>query len=317
MEIVTANPDFITKLVAIGVEAPETLTIGLTFCWIASGGGLGGLLAFLTQFNYESSRKKVAYGIHSADLSKGQFTALALIALLLGIGGALAVQFTLVSVGQYQTIRTVDSQLFLFTVSVIAGYGGRQFLQIVTDKMEEKLKEKLKVEEATETSRRAAETSHRAEENSKETSLLIGAVATLNNNSNETKQFEIAEQIEVLENQLLDDPKDRRFAILLGRLYRKNKQLEKGIKALTTFINHKKQDNERDRDYADALYNRACYLTLIPKDTTEHENNLLNKALNDLDESIKITKGNAKDAIDDADFDTIKENKLFKELTEK
>jgi len=58
-------------------------------------------------------------------------------------------------------------------------------------------------------------------------------------------------------------PKDRAVAILLGRAYRKVGQLPQAIIALSQFITDVETDPDRKHAYADALYNRACYESLL------------------------------------------------------
>ena len=58
---------------------------------------------------------------------------------------------------------------------------------------------------------------------------------------------------------------ERTETIWLGRLYKRQKKYSAAIQWLDRFLKRKEAQQELDKDYADVLYNKACYLTLDGK----------------------------------------------------
>jgi tetratricopeptide (TPR) repeat protein len=149
-------------------------------------------------------------------------------------------------------------------------------------------------------------------EEAEESVFISRAFASLSDQSTETDRFKAVER---LKQDLLSEPKHRLYAILAGRLLRKDKKFQDAIEVLTRYINSKAADGEFDEDYADVLYNRACYSVLIAHEeqATDTEK-LVNKAITDLRKSIDLKPINAKDADEDPDFKKIKLHPEFLKL---
>lgn len=124
---------------------------------------------------------------------------------------------------------------------------------------------------------------------------------------------------------LQGNSKDRSATILLARIYRHEgaNELDISIETLSRFLGLKEEAKEYDKDYADVLYNRACYYTvkseyirtsaytgekLVPVDE------LKRRAIEDLKRSIELSKENRIDARLDGDFEAIRQDPEFRGL---
>jgi len=114
-----------------------------------------------------------------------------------------------------------------------------------------------------------------------------------------------------------DKATNRNVHIPLGRMYYRAKEYDKAIMVLTAFIGAKEKALEgKDRDVADALYNRACYQVQKAFDRVgaPEKDALVSSAYEDLERAIgikdifKITAG------EDPDFGPIKEEPRFRKI---
>tara|TARA_R110002126_G_scaffold75469_23_gene188408 strand:- start:12572 stop:13366 length:795 start_codon:yes stop_codon:yes gene_type:complete len=261
-----------------------------------AGGAIGGFFDFLNRLGLNKNEKVIAF--QGAPLKGSQFLSLSAVSSALGIGGALAVQFTMIGIGKFPKEANVETIMLLFTLSVVAGFSGRKVLGIVTNKLEDQIGEaKRKSEEAL--------------EEANESNQLIKAVAMLGPHSS------IGERVETvanLERMLKQNPTDRAVAILTGRLYRRDGNYASAINILSEFIENKRTKKELDKDLADVLYNRACYRVLKNASATLNSETEVMNALDDLRCSISIEESNKQDAASDGDFDSVKEHPEFIKL---
>jgi hypothetical protein len=117
-------------------------------------------------------------------------------------------------------------------------------------------------------------------------------------------------------------PNSKTASIFLGRIfYEKENDLDNSIKAMDDFLNKNPLPPASERDIADVLYNKACYLTLKAARLSEREGaasteteNLQKEALLALERSISLNPGNARDAADDRDFLSIQGSEQFQRL---
>lgn len=119
-----------------------------------------------------------------------------------------------------------------------------------------------------------------------------------------------------LENWRSREPYDRRPTIYIGRLLRWQGRYAYAAKSLEKFIDYKRQRREFDEDYADVLYNKACYLAIDSAQAPDPgaKEQCLTGALEALEESIKYNSSNARDAWQDGDFDSIRDDAKFLNL---
>lgn len=110
-------------------------------------------------------------------------------------------------------------------------------------------------------------------------------------------------------------PTNRKIHIMLGRLYRRGEKYDEAVRILAEFLRAKEARGQMDKDYADALYNRACYICLkaskLPQ--TEREK-YKQEAYQDLEKSFQISPENKIDAAVDDDFLLVKNEDRFRKL---
>ncbi|MGB8354286.1 MAG: hypothetical protein WCD79_10390 [Chthoniobacteraceae bacterium] len=113
-----------------------------------------------------------------------------------------------------------------------------------------------------------------------------------------------SEAVKMLENVRKTVPQHRRLAIFLGRLYRRLKKLPEAILVLDEACEARdKIPMERDSDYGDLLYNKACYLNLLARDAGEPKREELRKSSWEvLTNSIKLNPDNFSCAKEDNDL---------------
>lgn len=276
------------------VLSPEKMTMCLTLFWVISGGFLGGVFDFFNRFKIEVLKEKICF--QGTKISFCQFLSLGVMNASLGIGGALAVQFVMISIGKFQESETVEVQMLLLTISVVAGFGGRRFLSLASSKLEDQIGEANRV-------------SYEAKEEAEESIVISKALATIRPHATVSER---QEAIKGLESALTRNPKDRMLTIMAGRLYRKVNNYKAAINILSNFLD--KKGSERDKDYADVLYNRACYKILSSMESSQRDESLIESGLVDLKESITIAPENAVDAKEDLDFKEVEGMEEFKEI---
>lgn len=89
--------------------------------------------------------------------------------------------------------------------------------------------------------------------------------------------------------------------------------LGSALAALDRFLKAKAERGESDdKDYADALYNRACYKLKLWESTKREE--YKHQAYEDLKRSIEISPENKVDAQNDEDLKPLREEGMFKAL---
>jgi hypothetical protein len=117
-----------------------------------------------------------------------------------------------------------------------------------------------------------------------------------------------------LESYLKSHPTNRRAAITLASIYRVDEDLGCAIAVLDRFLKAKADLQELDKDYADALYNRACYKLLVSASTGDVR--YKNQAYEDLKKSAEISPPKTVDAQSDEDLKPLWQEERFKTLVE-
>ena len=270
--------------------------------WLTAGGALGGAAEYVRQIVYRDK----ALRSNSDALSLWPFLVLLLFSAVVGLSGAIAIQFIFVLLQSFKADNTNTNILFLFSISVAAGFGARHILPLLT----ERLKQQVTGidQKATDAQREAME----AIDEVREAQFVIHLMHALSPNATASERHEA---IEELAPRVQDDPTNRLNTILLGRLYRARKDYQSAINVLDNFLRHKEQQGEsRDEDYAAALYNKACYYTLWWDETNDERHKDL--ALESLSASIEIWPENKNDAKSDPDFKPFEEVEEFNRMVE-
>jgi tetratricopeptide (TPR) repeat protein len=111
---------------------------------------------------------------------------------------------------------------------------------------------------------------------------------------------------------------DRQIHITMGRLQRLLGRYNEAVNMLTGFIQEKERRKQIDADLGDAYYNRACYHLVMSSEAKVAGDKTREKehAYEDLSKAISINKENKRDAIQDEDFESIREEPRFRELVE-
>lgn len=100
----------------------------------------------------------------------------------------------------------------------------------------------------------------------------------------------------------------------MARLCRADNDLGSGVEVLDNFIKAKEQKGARDKDYADALYNRACYKLKLWAATKN--DSFKEQTYRDLEVSISYSPAYKADAFGDEDFKELWKERRFERLGE-
>lgn len=120
--------------------------------------------------------------------------------------------------------------------------------------------------------------------------------------------------IEKLNQLLLESPADQQAAILLGRLYRKDGNLDQAISILDACKSaRRKAEIPIGIGDADIYFNIACYHCLKYENSMQESE--LDQCIDNLSQSIGIEPGNKEDAKNDPDFKCIHNNPQFLNAT--
>jgi hypothetical protein len=273
------------------------MTIRELLFWIVLGGSIGGVTAVLIRV------RLVNDGLLVGELSARSRNLLYLAAFssLIGSAAALAFQWILIGVGKFQSSTQIEDIMFILATSVVAGYVARGILPMIASQSEKPIGRLESIDKKVEYVGKKLESVDKkvedVEEDLRETSLLMRTVG------NE------------LESYLRSHPTDRRSAIILATICRAHKDLGGAIAILDRFLKAKADLPQFDKDYADALYNRACYNLLLSESTRDAKHK--DQAYEDLKKSIEISPPNKVDAQSDEDFRPLWQEDRFKALGRK
>ena len=112
-------------------------------------------------------------------------------------------------------------------------------------------------------------------------------------------------------------PLNRRLYIVLGRLYRyRNGDYTTAIGVLKEFVANKKTAHQEDNDVSDALFNIACYNSLLMEKSADPAalRSFEEDGANAMRESIRIHHGNLDGFLHDDDLKTLRESDLGKAI---
>jgi tetratricopeptide (TPR) repeat protein len=219
------------------------------------------------------------------------------VSIIAGAGSGIGLLFALHFLQLLKDDKTPDNILFLISGCAIAGMAAQRLIPSYTRSLESKISS---LEYTAEQSKEAA----------KDASVLTEAQAAMAVAA--TRNDKIV-AIGKLDEQIAKTPLDRKLIILRGRLLRRINDLPRAIASLEEFVRRKKEAGQKDTDYADVLYNIACYHAQewSGKKTPEYRE----KALSNLRESVSIAPSNARDAREDQDFQDLYQDAEFVAIT--
>lgn len=240
---------------------------------------------------------------------------------IIGIGGAFGVIFVGLWVGKVTIENSIQNQILLISLCMVAGIVSYKILPVIGTKLEEHLLEK-KISESNQKSSSAVEKSLGAINYAEALQFARTALSKKDNNSPD-----ILLAIQRLEKIEPSFPTNRPLHMFLGRLYRKLTQYDKGIEVLRKYIENKKaaasseDENQNKNDIADALYNISCYHILKAEGQVAHihpdeRERLISEAISELTNSIELNSYNRAEASKDDDFKHIKKDARFKKIFE-
>jgi hypothetical protein len=286
---------------APGVGAGSAWEFSEVILITAIGGAFGGFVEMLSSIKLTDGQFK----IWNELLRWSKFWRLVLIQFLLGICGAMAVIFVFSSTTWFPQNDTTQTKLWLLTLSVVAGFGARRFLPIVTKRLEAKINDlEDKIDREREDTALNFQKDHIRAAVSRALAVLAPNVVTT--------KTEIHAQLLELQEILTKYPTERSVVIVAGRLCRTNEEWNEAISLHSTFIAHKEKRGELDVDYADVLYNRACYR--CKSGGPNPPQNTLERGLKDIELSVKFSPTNLNAVHEDDDFSNWRENEAFKNL---
>ncbi len=238
---------------------------------------------------------------------------------LIGIAGAFGVVLIGFWVGKINAETKVLNQLFLISFSLIGGTISYKILPKIGTKLEEQLQLKL-----DETKREVTDT---VDKKTAEATDYSAAMTSADTALTTQKMFDFKLAIEMLENIKSKFPINRSLNVKLGHLYKKIKNYNNAIIVNKNFIDELNKEHSTIgknphyiQDSADSYFNIACYHVLKAKDVSEKHGNpeeiatLVKEALEAFKISVELLPSNRHDAIEDEDFDFIRDNEEFKEL---
>jgi len=229
-----------------------------------------------------------------------------------GIGGGFAMLFILATSGKLSPENSVVNLSLLSSIFTISGFLGYRILKSVAVKVDKQIQE---LEERTE---------KKLKDTTLELQAEIGYLDAINSGlvcagAKDTSNSAIEEATYKLNKILTVKPTDRKAAIILARIYKKQKNYSKAIEILSKAIESRKRYPElsKDTDTAALYYNRACYNNLLRAQAAKEDNvldqELKSKMYIDLKEAINFDVSNRLEAKDDDDFDSVKTESKFLE----
>jgi hypothetical protein len=328
------------------MDETTPLNIGILMLLILAPSAFGGILQGCHR------HFKISNSSNDPKSPKGHLSwkELYLVAPGFGMGGGLAAVLAALWLNAFPIDNTVSNILKIIAMSTVAGFIGYRLLPAISTGLEERLniteKRVTHTEEMVERMEKAQTNAHQLIEKLKTTNteqedkLKENMKKIAKANADLDYNLAISQAVAALGSKNRGDcqrgarklslilnewPTDRRLNILLGRLHRWSQRpdvvdgYKEAIRVLDDYVAKKVQAGEEDEDVADALYNKACYLTQMAanvKDMEKDKNEtLFNEALETLTRSIELSPPNKEDAQDDLDFKPLENNEIFRQLT--
>jgi tellurite resistance protein len=258
----------------------------------AASGAFGGVAYFCSQLSCDG--RQVLYNGRAAFFGSAFFIAIS--SAVMGAASAIGLLFLLKLLELLKSDNDPLNILFLTGISVVAGVGAQRLLPAYTQSLLDRLSVAQKESEEAKEYAQAAE-------------VTADLLATL---TPDVAPTEKARAIRLGITQLQLTPLNRRIAILTARLQKQLDDFEGASSTLRTFVEEKRKNRQLDEDYADALYNIACYEAIMSQGRDDHHRQ---RALETLRSSIAVSPQNRVAAQTDEDFTVLRDVADFRSLT--
>lgn len=258
---------------------------------VCLGGGLGGFLYWTALYISAASSVEDTAKIFPRTPS---FCAAQVFT---GMGGAWAVLLATIWGKRACLAATLEEELELLAMSLVAGYAGNRLLPLVADQLTKQI-----VKDAERRTAKSAMQAQRSE-------LTAEVFAYLDVRGSQSAHQTLAYE-KKLRAELKKDGCNRKAGILLARLYAElQKSREKAIKVLDGFIKAKLAGGAKpDSDVADAYWNIGNYYEEGFQEGGKADLALRTKAIEALGRSIAIVPGYLQTLEADEDFKALRES---------
>jgi tetratricopeptide (TPR) repeat protein len=309
-----------------GASATDVLTTG-GIGWIkvlllmCGAGAFGGMLDVLQLVDI----RKLVGESGPILASKKRFMGALILGALGGMGGSISMLFVIVATSKLETSDKPTNILLLISLGMISGFLGYRVLRSVAQKVEKQLEEM-----ELRTDKKIQETAARVEEQT--TKKIVESKKILQREVEysdaittgkivRADEHALPSTIEMAMSQLrsvLEEiPDDRQATIILSNLYTKKGDYDNAISLLTGFIEMLQEKGGRNKDIADALYNRACFINIVAEGITNNlakREELKHKVFADLERSFRLAPSNREEAKNDPDLQNLLNDNMFKPL---
>ena len=294
----------------------EALSFSCVVFLICLGGALGGAAELCRRFaisdgaviliDHQSSPEGVPA---LSSFNSNRLFGLLLISVIVGICGALSIQFILVMLDAAKLDNTTTHKLFLLSISAGAGFGARQLLVKIASKLEEQVEDAKN--SADEANTKASEAIAKIEESARR--MMDESQFSNQVDSVIRKQADpgtVNHVMHKLKLHIADDPLYGGYAIPYAYLLRE-KDPAAALAVTESFLEAKEKKGEAsDAKYASALYNKACFHVLLNKGVDTDDG--LKAVIAQLRKAVELDPENWSYILVDTDLDKIRDSDQFK-----
>ena len=223
---------------------------------------------------------------------------------ILGVGGVAATSLVLLWADIITLEGTDRNILILISFGVVSGFIGDRILPFVGRGLERRI---AAIEGAEgERAEKVSEIEHKVDYST--------AISEVNAPWVPSQAEELLPQLIAMAN---EKPEARRLNLALGHLYKRVGRFQEAEDRMSKYLEVMRRQGGQVSDIAAATYNRACYRVLRAAHAAtsgEEDSMLVDLAMDDLQEAIRLDKGVIADAPSDPDFDHVRENPRFRDL---
>jgi tetratricopeptide (TPR) repeat protein len=270
-------------------------------------GMFGGLFGGVSVFAANIGSAGGALIFDGDRLSRRSLFALLACYSVVGVSGGFVSFLVLILIHKFPGAEGAQDLILLTSVAMVGGFGARRFLPMFVLNIEDTLRKLI-----SETSRTSQELSAVTEKfETKQHLAAITAMAFQQDSDPDRVSLFVAQ----CEAYTAAHPADADGYVTLARLYRRQGRIEEAIAKLTEYINRNQAIAAPNLSFCTALYNRACYHSLMFGRTKDPS--FRDKAIADLGLSQHYSTHLASDRVftrNDEDFAEIREEAAFKRL---